>query len=162
MIDKELQMETEMVETPVEAARAPDVARDDAQREDRKVRPAPRGMTLVEIMVVIGIIGTITVVLATGVLGSSDEADKNAAGLLLNKVQSQLDLHAARSSDRKFPDSLSLLVEKGLLNEDQTKDPWGTELSYSSSGRSYELCSGGPDGSIGGGDDICVQSNRRN
>ncbi len=136
--------------------------REDERTAERKTKAAPRGMTLVEIMVVIGIIGTITVVLATGVLSSSDEADKNAASLLLGKWQEQLDLHAARSSDRKFPDNLSVIVEKGLLNEDQAKDPWGTALSYSSSGRAYELCSGGPDGSIGGGDDICVQSKKRN
>lgn len=129
---------------------------------EKKKPVAPRGMTLVEIMVVIGIIGTITVVLATGVLSSSDEADKNAAGLLVDRISQQVEAHRARATPREFPESLSVLVEKGLITEDQTKDPWGTPLSYSTNGRTYELCSGGPDQSIGGGDDICKSSaNRR-
>lgn len=134
----------------------------EAEQRPRRVPMAQRGMTLVEIMVVIGIIGTITVVLATGVLSSSDEADKNAASLLISKVSEQIDSHRARATPRAFPENLGVLVEKGMISEDQTKDPWGTPLAYSTNGRnSYELCSGGPDGQIGGGDDICKASANR-
>jgi len=149
------------VDVKVEEATAVGAPEAETTTEDRKVRPAPRGMTLVEIMVVIGIIGTITVVLASGVLSSSDRANEDAANLLLKNISTQLDMHAARAKDKRFPDSLQVLVEGELLGADQLNDPWGTPLSYSTSGRNYELCSGGPDGSIGGGDDICIASTRR-
>lgn len=131
------------------------------QALNAKARRGQRGMTLVEIMVVIGIIGTITVVLATGVLGSSEEADINAAGLLIDKVGQQLEATYARSTPREFPENLNVLVEKGLLTADQVNDPWGTPLSYSANGRTYELCSGGPDKSVGGSDDICKKNTNR-
>ncbi|MFO0751059.1 MAG: type II secretion system protein GspG [Myxococcota bacterium] len=159
-------MNTQTENLPIEAT-APELdTRDQAaeattEATPRRRAPAPRGMTLVEIMVVIAIIGTITVVLANGVIGSSKEADISAANILINKVSEQIDSHRARSTPRAYPESLQVLVEKEMIDEGQTKDPWGTPLSYSTNGRTYELCSGGPDQTIGGGDDICKSSTNR-
>ncbi|TNF24377.1 MAG: prepilin-type N-terminal cleavage/methylation domain-containing protein [Deltaproteobacteria bacterium] len=122
-----------------------------------------RGMTLIEIMVVVGIMAIIGTALAFGFMEVFGEKQGDAAKMQLDTIKMGLDGYYL--SHQEYPDSLQVLVDEGKLEEKQLKDPWKQDIVYRLTGpKTYEICSGGEDGSIGGQDDICVvrESKRRN
>ena len=62
---------------------------------------------------------------------------------------------------RQLPRSLDRLVDRKYARPNQLVDPWGARLAYDpgSSGEldGFSLCSNGPDGKAGTGDDICYR-----
>ncbi len=125
-------------------------------------RGARRGMTIIEIMVVMGIIGIIGTAIAFGAIEMFGGGQVTGAEIQLKTVQKGLDSYYV--IHREYPDRLEALVEEGMLEEKQLEDPWKKPISYSLTGaRSYELCSGGEDLSVGSADDICEKrESRRN
>jgi general secretion pathway protein G len=122
-----------------------------------------RGMTLVEIMVVVVIISLVTGVVGVQVLNRLEEAKKKVAYTQLKQVSDALELY--KLSFRQFPstsEGLSALVtpknnEKPFL-QNVPQDPWGNDYVYVFPGQhnqgSFDLFSYGPDGVQGGTDDI--------
>ena len=123
----------------------------------RTLRNAPRGMTLIEILVVIAIIGIVATVVAVGVVGYLADAKKEATRTLIHTVADGVQSYAAVK--RRLPKDLGELVEAKYIKKNQTKDPWEQDLEYQQgSGNDlddFTLCSKGPDGSGGNDDDIC-------
>lgn len=118
------------------------------------VLASQRGMTLIEIMVVMAIIGLIGVVVATNVGASQKEAEVMATQTLVSStVPGALDSY--RATRREYPESLEVLVELKRLRKNQTVDSWLKPLTYEIDGDSYRVCSGGPDKVMGNKDDIC-------
>ncbi|HNU68992.1 MAG TPA: type II secretion system protein GspG [Myxococcota bacterium] len=119
---------------------------------------AARGMTLIEIMVVIAIIGIVMTAVGVGVVPQLNKARIKAAAAQLNTIENALTTY---SLDADTPNSLEELTKGGgaLLKAKQLKDPWGTLFTYaypsSDSDREYDLCSNGPDKRAGTDDDIC-------
>lgn len=119
---------------------------------------APKGMTLLEIMVVIAIIGIVATAISVGVVGYLKKAKVSACKAQIRNIAQSLDIYAA---DSEYPTDLHVLTEGpgAPLKEKQLKDPWGQPFIYNHpSGRSdveYDLCSKGPDGKEGTDDDIC-------
>lgn len=120
---------------------------------------AARGMTLLEIMVVIAIIGIVATAIGVGVVGYLNKAKINACKAQIRNIAQALDIYAA---DSDYPSSLSVLTEGpgAPLKEKQLKDPWGQPFIYAypaqhSSSAPYDLCSKGPDRREGTEDDIC-------
>lgn len=118
-------------------------------------RQGERGMTLIEIMVVIVIIGVLGSALAYGVFGMLGDARVDAARAQVATVGGVVEAYEARNGD--FPGSLAELTEgkNPKLKPDNLKDPWKQELNYQSSGDGFTLCSNGQDKKSGGEDDIC-------
>lgn len=115
---------------------------------------AQRGMTLIEIMVVMAIIGLIGVVVAVNVGSSQKEAEVMATQTLISGTISGA-LDSYRATRREYPESLEALVELKRLRKNQLVDAWNKPLSYEVNGDEYRLCSGGPDKVAGNADDIC-------
>lgn len=124
-------------------------------------RRAEQGMTLIEIMVVIVIIGVLGSALAYGVFGMLGDAQEDAAKTQVATIGGVIEAHEARHGD--FPDSLQTLAEgkRAKLKQANLKDPWKKDLIYSSSGDGFSLCSGGPDKKSGTDDDICYGSGEK-
>jgi general secretion pathway protein G len=126
----------------------------------KKLARAPaRGMTLIEIMVVVFILGLIATVVAVNVVGVQDDAQVKAAKLDIKGFQNALDLYRLKKG--RYPNSsegLSSLYSEALLKGELKKDPWGNDYLYVSPGtknpKGYDLTSNGPDRNTGGGDDI--------
>jgi general secretion pathway protein G len=109
-------------------------------------RAAARGMTLIEILVVITILGIIAAAVAVNVVGQLDEAKVKQAKTDLHTLENCLDLY-------KIDKGLQAVVTAGKC-KNQLKDPWGHPYVYLFPGQvhpdSFDLKSYGADGQQGG------------
>ncbi len=116
-----------------------------------------RGMTLIEIMVVIAIIGILATAIGVGVVDFMQKAKVDATKAQLNTVANGVDLYAVEND---FPTDLRAVLEKRYVKEKQLTDPWKQDIIYSypasrQPDAAYDLCSKGPDKVEGSDDDIC-------
>jgi general secretion pathway protein G len=111
-----------------------------------------RGMTLIEIMVVLVILGLIAGAIGFNVFNQLKAAQVKSAELDLKAISNGVDLYHVETG--QWPDGLQQLVPKYV--KAVHKDPWGSEYSYVRSGEGYTVYSYGPDKAQGGGDDITV------
>ena len=116
-----------------------------------------RGMTLVEIMVVIAIIGILMAVVGGSVIGRLDDANVDATKITIQRMKQSLDLYAAKNKG-KYPSTSEGLSSAAKYFPDGTVpvDSWGNEFQYFSPGThgdaKYEIMSLGKDGQEGGTD----------
>ena len=121
------------------------------------------GMTLLEIMVVIVIMGLIAGLVGVAVIDQLDEAKKRTAKTQIADFGQALDLYKLDFGN--YPTSsegLGVLVRPGNNKKpymkSTPKDPWNKDYVYISPGShnstTYDLQSYGADGADGGGDDI--------
>ncbi len=111
-----------------------------------------RGMTLIEIMVVLVILGLIAGAIGYNVFNQLKEAQIKTATLDLKAISNGVDLYHVETG--QWPDGLTGLVPKYV--KELHKDPWGSDYSYVRTGDGYDVYSYGPDKAQGGGDDITV------
>lgn len=114
-----------------------------------------RGMTLVEIMVVIAIIGIVTTAIGFAVVGYMSDARVESAKMQVKKVSQAAAQFARMGSEA--PGGVDELVERKYIKDADRKDPWGNELTlepFDSPDQPVRVCSLGPDGKSGE-DDIC-------
>lgn len=136
----------------------------------RRILSDVRGMTLIEIMVVITILGLIATVVTVNVLDRLDEAKVSTAKTQMKSLEQALDQY--RRDSGTYPSSeqgLQALVEKpsiGRIPKRYPKkgyikggkvpqDPWGCDYVYQSpgpSGQDYAITSLGSDCQEGGED----------
>lgn len=117
-------------------------------RKQRRRRQ--RGMTLIEIMVVITILGLIMAAVGVAVIPKLDEAKQSTAKMDIGNIHNALKLYYAKKG--RYPDTaagLRALVETQAL-ETMPKDPWGNEYVYMYEGGKPVVTSYGGDGAPGG------------
>lgn len=116
-----------------------------------------RGMTLIEIMVVIAIIGVVSTVVALGVMGYMTSSKRDSTETQLKSVSDAVTAYAV--ANETLPANLGDLVAARLLKRKKTLDPWANKLAYETGPTGqiddFQVCSGGPDGLLGNADDIC-------
>ena len=122
-----------------------------------------RGMTLIEIMVVILIIGMVSGIVAVGVIPQFEQAKIDTTRVQIQNFQQALDHYKIRVG--KYPttsEGLEALTNppknmQPILTE-IPRDPWQNDYVYVSPGvnskAGYDIESYGPDGVDGGNDDI--------
>lgn len=123
-------------------------------KHHRRSRRSQRGMTLIEIMVVLVILGMIAGAIGYNVIGNKKDADIRMAGLDVKSIANAVDMYQIKNSS--LPESLQALVPNEIRSI--RKDPWQNEYVYVKSGTGYEIYSYGPDKVQGGGDDITSNS----
>lgn len=116
-----------------------------------------RGMTLIEIMVVITILGLIAAAVAVNVVNNLSEARIKQAKTDLHTIENCLDLYKVDKG--RYPTSeegLQAIVTAGKCKAG-LKDPWGHEYIYLYPGQahpdSFDIKSYGADGQPGGDGD---------
>jgi general secretion pathway protein G len=113
---------------------------------------AERGMTLIEIMVVITILGMIAAAVSIQVINSWRTAQRDTVTTDFKTIESQLEMYALRKGRLPEPSQgLSALVSEGISRE-LPKDPWGTPYQYIANGSEVTLTSLGGDAASGGTD----------
>jgi len=132
-------------------------------------RRSQRGLTLVEIMVVIVIIGILAGVVTVNVRGYLTKAKQNAARQEIATIVTALDTFYASYS--RYPtneEGLEILTRPSeklpeALIKGKPVDPWGKQYQYNSPGANapYEVICYGADGREGGdGADADIRSDR--
>ncbi|MCH8542937.1 MAG: type II secretion system major pseudopilin GspG [Alcanivorax sp.] len=125
-------------------------------------RKAQKGLTLIEIMVVVAILGLLAAMIVPNVIGQGEQARVDLAKSNMASIASALDMFRLHNS--RYPtteEGLRALVERpsnarswpegGYLSR-IPEDPWGNDYVYISPGSSgpYDLISLGADGVEGG------------
>jgi len=107
-------------------------------------------MTLIEIMVVIALLGTIAAAVAMAVMDQYREGQRKTVAMDFKTLESQLDLYALhKGSLPRQADGLQALVAAGVARE-LPRDPWGHPYGYAVNGGEVTLTSFGDDGEPGG------------
>lgn len=111
-----------------------------------------RGMTLIEIMIVLAIMaavmGGVMVSVRSGMNRTKISDTRTRAVQVLGAVEMD------RIADPRAQPSIDSLG----LAESQMVDGWGNRFTIEYSGAAVKVVSGGPDGSVGGSDDIVVSN----
>lgn len=113
------------------------------------------GMSLVEIMIVIAIIGILTSVVAVNVFQSKAEADIDLTKLQIKKIEENLLMYSLKHHG-KFPSTSEGLeaAKKYFPGEKVPVDAWGEAFTYLAPGthgnNPYEIISKGADRKEGG------------
>lgn len=119
------------------------------------IRHGQRGLTLVEIMVVIAILGTLMAVVGVNVVNRLQDANVETTKLQIKQIEQNLAMYAAKNKG-KFPSTSQGLeaAAKYFPDSKVPVDAWGNAFQYYSpgtqSGGSYEIISLGRDGAEGG------------
>ncbi|HEY8211776.1 MAG TPA: type II secretion system major pseudopilin GspG [Myxococcaceae bacterium] len=109
-----------------------------------------RGMTLIEIMVVMVILGLIAGMVGIAVVGAADRARVDRTKTDIASLQGALDLYKARHG--RYPDTgtgMKALVDDNILNK-MPKDAWDNDFQYLQEGGKAVVKSYGADGQPGG------------
>lgn len=134
-------------------------------------RSAQAGFTLLEIIIVLGILGTLMAVLIGGLGSGGTQAKKKETAVKVNNIQASLLKYQAEIG--RFP-STAEGVEALLNNpgagakwsgpyigaEDDVKDAWGNKFEYELTAKGSKLVSWGPDGQSGTEDDMTFVNGR--
>ena len=115
-----------------------------------KGRRAPRGMTLIEIMVVLVILGLIAGAVTVAVIPRINEARVDRTKLDIGNLENGLKLYYARTG--KFPDTASgfkVLLDMQIIDK-PPKDAWGNDYVYTLESGKPVITSYGADGAPGG------------
>lgn len=127
-----------------------------ARRNLRRMRRrlSQRGMTLVEIMIVVIIMALIATGVAFAVIPMLGEARATQTTTDMRVIQGAVTLYMVHHGN--CPDSVQALVDDGRLSSSaRTVDAWGNEFSITCETNSDPvIVSGGPDGQIGTQDDV--------
>jgi general secretion pathway protein G len=126
----------------------------------REGRRAQRGMTLIEIMIVLAILALVMgLVVGPRVIGLFHDAKGDIAKLAVNKFANEaFPQWSARHPDKACPERIEELGE--LMNKKDTKDPWGNPYkmlcppNLPVGAKDIAIMSLGADGKEGTGDDI--------
>lgn len=139
------------------------LATDWATPPRKKSRRQQRGMTLVEVMVVVMIIGLVASLVGVAAFNQWQKAQRKSAYTQIKAIGEALELY--RLSMHRYPSTAeglqALAAPKGNeepFMENIPKDPWDNDYVYIYPGqqntKSFDLISYGPDGVQGGNDDV--------
>ncbi len=129
----------------------------------KRGRRRQRGLTLIEILVVVTILGIIAGIIGINVVNALDDAKKDTAKVQLKNISDALELYKIKFS--RYPttaEGLAALAKppegKKPVMENVPKDPWGNEYIFVCPGQKnpskFDLQSKGPDGVADTEDDI--------
>ncbi|MFZ5445315.1 MAG: type II secretion system major pseudopilin GspG [Myxococcota bacterium] len=119
-------------------------------RQLTRRRRAARGMTLIEIIVVITILSLLMAAVGIAVIPQLDQAKVDRAKMDIGNIQNALKTYYAKKGN--YPDTgagLKAVVDAQIL-EKMPVDPWDHEYVYLNEGGKPVIVSYGKDGAPGG------------
>jgi general secretion pathway protein G len=128
-------------------------------RTKAKTKRAPRGMSLIEIMVVITLIALVTAAVGVSVFKVKRDGDVQIARSQAHELAKSVQMYRlSRGALPSTSQGLVALTEPPPLMEKLPLDPWGNAYAYVAPGtrntRSFDVVSRGPDGIEGTDDDV--------
>lgn len=116
------------------------------------------GMSLLEVIIAIGIVGTVGGYIVSKVMQSAEKADIKQAQSQINDLVANVKLYKREKKEYPTTDQgLQVLVDADII-EEVPQDPWGADYNYESPGShgdsKFEVWSNGPDEEDGTDDDV--------
>lgn len=135
------------------------------QPSQRGMRLGEQGMSLIEIIIVVALLGTLMAYMVSNLIGQADQAKVDSAKLAMGSIDQKLQMYRIHNS--KYPTTdqgLNALMTapgdaKGwrgpYIEANKLVDPWDQPFTYEcSDGRVFKIMSAGPDQQVGTSDDI--------
>ena len=119
-----------------------------------------RGLTLIELVAVVVILGIVAVLLVPRVTGRAEEARVNAALSDIAAMKSVIDVYYADEGEMPDSSNIADVMQDGGINwtgaAGGVTDPWGRGYGYevNTTDDTYTIASQGKDAGDGGGDEI--------
>ena len=125
-------------------------------RRRARARGASRGLTLVELIVVITLIGVLTAAISVGVMAAKKNADLKLAKTACNTIRDATIQWKAIHPGEDCPTVEQLKQEKIVDTGFSLKDPWGSQFKVACDSDEITCTSSGPDRKDSTEDDIHV------
>jgi len=124
------------------------------RRRQRAQARRDRGMTLLEIMIVLALIALVTLALVKGIIPMFSSGKKDVAKLAVGKMAGVIEIYKSHN-EGKCP-SVDDLIADGLVVKAESKDPWGQPYMIKDclGTEGAHVVSNGPDRQEGTADDI--------
>ena len=126
----------------------------------KKFHKDERGLTLMEVLVVLAILGVFTLIAVPRISRILSSTKNRAAAEEMRIIESTLFLY--HTEKNIYPESISTLADDGFFKTREIlKDPWGREYEYRCPGQNgdYDIICYGADGVEGGeGDNADIVS----
>jgi len=117
-------------------------------------RASSRGLTLVELVIVITLIGVLTAAISVGVMKAQKSGNIGAAKTACDTIRNATMQWKATHPNEDCPTVDQLKTEKDLDTGFSLKDPWGSPYKVSCDSDEITCTSAGPDRKEGTEDDI--------
>jgi general secretion pathway protein G len=132
-----------------------------ASTSSLRSRRALRGLTLVELIVVIALIGLLAAAIAVGVMKTFNDTRIKTATIACNTLRTAAQAHFVNSpEDSECPTPAKMQQARELDAAMSLRDPWGTPYSLACQSDEVVAISAGPDRAFGTEDDIRVPGPR--
>ena len=126
------------------------------KKRQRPAKERELGMTLIEIMVVVAIIGLLMGTVGVVAYNRFQKAKLTNAKMIVKNMQEAI-IHYFMDNQDKCPTDLKTLYTQKYINK-EPKDPWGEDLTFKCPGekdtQGADITSKGPDRKDGTEDDI--------
>lgn len=133
----------------------------------RGVRRGESGFSLLEIIIVIAIIGTLAGIIISRISGGADNASAGITDTKAFTLQSKL-IQYQLSHESKFPtteEGLRVLLGSSggvsIATEDDLKDGWGKPFDYRLTGKGPLIISMGKDGQPNSASSLCYLNGKK-
>ena len=128
-------------------------------RNAKKQTVMRKGMTLIEIMIVLVIMASVMTLVGVNVFGALDTGNEKTTTIQLQQFKSAIESY--KLNYRKMPNSLDDLINtpdrRSLIDSDTVpKDGWDNDFSFEKNGNRIKIYSNGADGLPNTEDDIVV------
>jgi general secretion pathway protein G len=121
----------------------------------RTVRAAQRGVTLVEVLIVVAIMSLMSAAVVVAVIPKFKDAQVKTADQSAREIRNAVTRFRSRGTDQ-CPTVTQLVSEKEIDSASKLDDPWGSAFKIECADDEVYVLSVGPDKKEGTADDISI------